>query len=88
MKFVDKAIDIGAPEYVVAGIASVERISENMIRVTYCSRRPEGDIVPVHIVWDRADWRRACELIGRACESILAEVPRSGADDHPSRLAH
>jgi hypothetical protein len=33
VKFVDDCSDFGAPEYCVAGVSSVERISQNMVRV-------------------------------------------------------
>jgi hypothetical protein len=86
MKFVDDCCDIGAPEFCVSGVSAIERISQNMVRVSYLSRRKDGPVEVCHIVWDAVEWRKTCEMISRACEGILAE-PAPGQDDRP-RLAH
>ena len=88
MNFIESCLDYGTPEYCVTGVSSIQRISTGQIRVTKFSRRREGNIVLFHEVWDLVDWRRTCEIVERLRESILAEAPLSGAEDHPSRQAH
>jgi hypothetical protein len=88
MKLVDDCTDFGCPEIWVTGASAIDRISANMIRESYFSRRRDGSVEVVHVVWDKDAWRKHCELLNRLCEQILAEPPQSGDDDHPSRHAH
>jgi hypothetical protein len=88
MKFIDDSLDIGVPEFCVTGVAMVERISRNQIRVPYFARRRGESLVVCHTVWDIEAWRKTCEMIGRACEQIVVEPPHSDAGDHPARHAH
>lgn len=52
MDFVDGYEDFGAPEINVLGIAAIERLSENQVRVTYYTRRKTGNVVVAHLIWD------------------------------------
>jgi hypothetical protein len=87
MKFVQDVEDFGAPEFCVAGVSAVERISAGMVRVSFFTRRKDGLVDCVHTVWDMVEWRKTFEMVSRACEGVLAETPLSG-DDHPARHAH
>jgi hypothetical protein len=87
MKFVNECTDYGAPEFVAAGVSSIDRASENTVRVTYYSRRRDGNVDVCHVVWDKDEWRQYIELLNRTCEAILAE-PLDRVNDHPPRHAH
>jgi hypothetical protein len=54
MKFVDGCVDYGAPEFLVTGISSIERISRGIVRVSYFRRRDEKTEV-CHTLWDWDD---------------------------------
>jgi hypothetical protein len=84
MKFVQESTDYGAPEFCATGISSVERISRGQVRVSYFSRRKDGNTEVCHIVLDASEWRRHCEMLNRTADAVLAEQPLSGADDHQS----
>ena len=79
MDFVAQCEDFGAPEINVLGIASIERISEAQIRVTYYTRRNGGNVVQVHLIWDmnrilEFGWKPVQEMRTAVLNHTLNEV--------------
>lgn len=83
MKFVEKLIDMGAPEYVVTGPAKVERISQGQVRVTYYVRREEGNVVPLHTIWDYEEYMAGFLLYEQAYVEL--RQPWTGANAEKRR---
>src|SRR5262245_61174334 len=48
----DEPVDLGAPEIAVTSPASIERISDGQIRVSYYSMRKDGPVIVLHVIWD------------------------------------
>jgi hypothetical protein len=71
MDFVDHVVDLGADEVNVTGIASVERISRGMVRVTYFVRRKGEATVAVHLIWDREQWLQMWRVWEEARPAII-----------------
>lgn len=56
--FVEDVVQETVPEVTVSGVAAVERISDNLVRVTYYKcRKGERESV-IHLIWDRDEWLR------------------------------
>jgi hypothetical protein len=76
MEMLNAVVDFGtAPEIHVDGIARVERVSANVIRVTYFTRHKtsqgiENRIV-LHTDWDIDTWCRQLELTRQRRSEIL-----------------
>lgn len=73
MKFVEGLIDMDAAEYVVTGIANVERISRGMVRVTYTRRDSGENIASFHAIWDYDAYMAAQSLNDRAFVELRQE---------------
>jgi hypothetical protein len=73
MDFVESVLDLGATEINVTSVASIERISDGQVRVTYFIRRKGENTVAVHLIWDREEWLRFLRLLDQARESIEIE---------------
>lgn len=86
MRFAD-CVDYGdALETHVSGIASVDRISEHMIRVTYYTEKTAAGAVErratIHLVWDMANWLVSQAAVHQAMGDFVREIlvnPRDGA---------
>ena len=72
MEFVEGVIDLGAEEINVTGIASIERISDGQVRVTYFVRRKGQANTAVHLIWDRSEWLRAWSVWDEARPEITS----------------
>src|SRR6266852_2708717 len=70
MDFIENVLDMGAAEISVTGISRIERITAGQIRMTYFSRRPDGDIVAAHVIWDYPLWQRAARMVREVCDQI------------------
>jgi hypothetical protein len=77
MDFVEETTDLGAPEYAVTGVASIERISVGQIRIAKYSRRKDGNFIMFYEVWDYDIWRRAVATYEAAMQIIV----RMGVND-------
>ena len=91
MDFIEEVTDLGAPEYAVTGVASIERISPGQVRVTKYSRRKDGNIITHHEVWDLFAWlhdrslnEQVSDLISRMTPSVnqLADRGARNIDQH------
>lgn len=72
MEFIQGVIDLGAKEINVTGIASIERISDGQVRVTYFVRRKGEEIVAIHLIWDRNEWLKAWRMWDEARPDITS----------------
>lgn len=79
--FVKGYIDEGAPEINVNGVASIERVSPNEMRITYFVRRKCELIAVAHLVWDREQWLAMWRVWDRARENISHEFFESEMPD-------
>jgi hypothetical protein len=75
MDFIEEISDLGAPEIAVTGVASIERISAGQVRETYYSKRKDGPIAVVHIVWDLQAWLRHSLLNEQSKDIIRRMLP-------------
>ena len=82
MKFVDNVIDLGAPEYNITGVAKVERISRGQVRITYYTQREDGNIVPLHVIWDYETYLASQNLY----EQAYIELRHEWRDAKPKSL--
>lgn len=80
MDFVAETIDPGAPEYAVTGIASIERISIDQVRIAKFSRRKDGDYILFYEVWGYHAWLLAIAPYQKAAE-IIDRLPLSDGGD-------
>lgn len=71
MDFIDHVLDLGVDEINVTGIASIERISDGQVRVTYFVRRKGEATVAAHLIWDRQEWLKMWRVWEAARSSIL-----------------
>ncbi len=79
--FIEEFTDLGAPEYAVTGVASIERISAGQVRVTKYTRRKDGNFVTHHEVWDYQAWQRALAPY----EEAMRVIGRMAAPDGPNQ---
>src|SRR5258708_5551879 len=70
MDFVEGVVDLGAPEINVTGVASIERISNGQMRITYYVRRRGEAVAAVHHIWDRQEWLKAWRVWDSARQNI------------------
>jgi hypothetical protein len=70
MDFVPETTDMGAPEYAVTGIASIERISAGQVRIAKYSRRKDGNFILFYEIWDWETWKRAFPPYEKAMQII------------------
>jgi hypothetical protein len=82
MEFIAQCEDFGCPEINVMGIASIERISEAQIRVTYFTQRKSGVIAQVHLIWDLT---RILEYGWRPFEEMRAALLSHTLEEEDSR---
>lgn len=71
MDFIEDPIDNGAPEFVVTGTASMERISAGQVRFTKYVRRRDGNYVTHHEVWDLQTWLKFWDGYERFRDIVL-----------------
>jgi hypothetical protein len=89
MEFVE-VTDFGAKEINVSGVASVKRITQGQVRITYFVSRNEEAVAAVHLVWDYHEWLN----VWRVWEEARAEIIREcigfgrGGYNHRLRGAH
>lgn len=79
MQFAEGAVDYGdAVETHVSGIASINKISEHMIRVTFFTEKGEGENfekrTTVHLVWDMARWINSHAETQQAMAQFIRDV--------------
>jgi hypothetical protein len=81
--FVEGCIDEGAPEILVNGLARIQRISPNLLRVTYFRKRDGEVLATVHVIWDRQEWLAMCKLWDNVSLTVSREAFE--AEQHLSR---
>lgn len=86
MDLVEGTTDLGAPEFNVTGVARIERISPGQVRVSKYSRRPDGNYITHHEVWDYEVWQKAVVNYGKTMDIIIRAGFSDGGGD--SRRAH
>ena len=89
MDFVEEVTDLGAPEFAVTGVASIERISAGQVRITKFSRRKDGNIVTHHEIWDWETWRKslppyeeAMRILERMGAAHSSPIPTRRGEEH------
>jgi hypothetical protein len=87
MDFIEEFTDLGAPEFAVSGIASIERISRGQVRATYYSRRKDGNIAVVHIIWDYQTWLDTFSAVAHT-RDLMARIPPDGGQKDQRRERH
>lgn len=80
MDFVAETTDLGAPEYAVTGIASIERISVGQVRIAKYSRRKDGNFILFYEVWDYQIWKRHFGPYEAAMDVIDRTLPPNGPE--------
>lgn len=71
VNMVEGCVDMGAPEYAVTGVARIERISPGQVRVSKYSRRPDGNVILFHEVWDYEVWQSAIFFYEKAAQTLI-----------------
>jgi len=82
MQFVGDVVDYGdVIDIHVSGIASIAKISEHMVRVTfYTEKTPAGGEgspekrVTVNLVWDMANWLLSQANVHQAMGAFVSEI--------------
>src|SRR5262245_51010058 len=85
MDFVAETIDSGAPEYVVTGIANIERISKGLVRIAKYSRRKDGNYILFYEVWDYEAWQRTIPAYQKAADIIDRSPLPNGQEERMGR---
>ena len=88
MQFANDVVDYGdAIETHVSGIASINKISEHMVRVTFYTQKGAaggvGEIekrVTIHLVWDMANWLLSQANVHQAMGAFVSEVLMRGQE--------
>lgn len=91
MQLVTDVVEYGdVADIHVTGIASVNKVSEHMIRVTYYTSKPtssDPDVVEkrvtVHLVWDMANWLLSQAGVQTAMSEFLTEIINRGREGVP-----
>src|SRR5262245_18906185 len=79
-----EATDNGtAPEIYVTNVSRIERIGEGTVRVSYYSRRREGNPVVLDVIWDIQELLEAFERWAEARDEIVADI--NAGDGHIGR---
>jgi|SRR5882672_2446458 len=88
LDFIDEFSDLGAPEFAVTGVASIERISPGQVRITKYIRRKDGNFVTHHEIWDFALWQRQLAPYEEAMRIIARMAAPDGPNDERKRERH
>ncbi len=89
MEFVSSIVDFGnAPEVRISGVARIELVSANVVRVAYYSEHTDANgktenRIVVYLDWDREIWDRLsrsfcaakAELLGATHEVLFLKAP-------------
>lgn len=76
MELAKDVIDEGADEINVCGIASVEPISVDQVRVTYFTQRKGERLAVVHLIWGMNAWMACWGMWDQARASIVSECTK------------
>ena len=86
--FVKDCIDDNAPEVCADGVASIERISEHQMRITYYKCRKGERLAVVSLIWERERWLTMWKFWDEARSAISAEGFELPAWSQPDERRH